>query len=46
MRRLILALTSVAILAGCVSTLHGAYDERRERECEQENHGRDRINCR
>ncbi|WP_167755647.1 hypothetical protein [Vitreimonas flagellata] len=46
MRKLILALASLVVLAGCMSTLQGAYDERREQECEQENYGRDRINCR
>ncbi len=46
MRRLILALASLVLLAGCASTLQGVYDERREQECEEENYGRDRLNCR
>lgn len=46
MRKLILALASLAVLAGCASMLQGAYDERRTQECEEDNHGPDRLNCR
>ncbi|HVK81484.1 MAG TPA: hypothetical protein VM915_12820 [Verrucomicrobiae bacterium] len=45
MRKLVLALAAFAVLAGC-STLQGAYDERAEQQCEEDNPGRDRINCR
>jgi uncharacterized protein YceK len=46
MRRLVLAFMAAVALAGCASTLQGAYDEQRRTECERENYGRDRINCR
>ena len=45
MRRALLALLSALALSACVSTIQGAYDDRREEECRQENYGRDRINC-
>lgn len=46
MRKLILALAAAAFLSGCASMLQGAYDERARQQCEEENPGRDRINCR
>lgn len=46
MRRLVLVLMAAIALAGCASTLQGAYDEQSREECERENYGRDRINCR
>lgn len=45
-RKFILALASVAFLAGCASMFQSAYDERSEQQCEEENHGRDRLDCR
>lgn len=45
MRKVLLMLAAAITLSGCMSTLQGSYDERRQQECEQDNHGRDRINC-
>lgn len=46
MRKLLLALLAAATLSACMSTLQGAYDDQRERDCQEQNPGRDRINCR
>jgi predicted benzoate:H+ symporter BenE len=46
MRKLVLALASLALLSACASTLQNAYDERAREQCEEENHGPDRLNCR
>lgn len=42
---MLVLLAAVAVLSGCASTLQNAYDEQSRTQCEQENHGRDRINC-
>jgi uncharacterized protein YceK len=46
MPKLVLALAAAALLSGCASMLQNACDERAQQQCEEENHGRDRINCR
>jgi len=45
MRKVLLMLAAAMVLSGCMSSLQGAYDDRRQRECERENRGPDRINC-
>jgi hypothetical protein len=46
MRKLVFALAAALALAGCMSTLQNAYDERAQEECEENNRGSDRVlNC-
>lgn len=45
MRKMLLLLAAAAVLSGCASTIQGAYDERSRQQCEEENYGRDRLNC-
>jgi hypothetical protein len=46
MRKLLLVLVAAAMLSGCVSMLQDAYDDQRERDCQEEHYGRERIDCR
>ncbi|MBC7769201.1 MAG: hypothetical protein H7124_10475 [Phycisphaerales bacterium] len=45
MRKVLLMLAAAAILSGCMSTLQGAYDDRRQQECEEENRRSGRLDC-
>ncbi len=45
MRRLILALAAAVTLAGCVSSLQGAYEDRAREECERERRWPDSAGC-
>jgi uncharacterized protein YcfL len=45
MRKMLVLLVAAAMLAGCASSIQGAYDDRAQRQCEEENHGRDRLEC-
>jgi uncharacterized protein YcfL len=45
MRKMLILVVAAALLAGCASSLQNAYDERREEQCREDNHGRDRLNC-
>jgi len=45
MRKVLLALAAAMFLSGCMSSLQGAYDERRQQECERESRGPDRLDC-
>jgi len=44
MRKVLIVLAAAMVLSGCMSTLQGAYDERRQQECE-ENSRTGRLNC-
>jgi hypothetical protein len=45
MLRGIVAALAAVLLAGCVSTIQGAYDEHAREECERETSPRDRGAC-
>lgn len=45
MRRILAVLAAAWALSGCASMLDSAYEDQTRRQCEQENYGRDRINC-
>lgn len=45
MRRLVLAIASIMMLAACASTLQSGYDDRARNDCERDNRGVERAMC-
>lgn len=45
MRRFVLALASIMMLAACASTIQDSYDDRARNDCERDNRGVERAMC-
>jgi hypothetical protein len=45
MRRLVLAIASILMLAACASSAQRGYDNRAQNDCERDNRGVERAMC-